>query len=118
MMSRVRVAAEHRKDYAGRIDIREHEAEEHVDPVVNNQHDDPRIDRIVSMVVPDDDFDCFCGWWKTTSHSRLCAIIIRAMNEYGDDTWVWEPILCSEVFKYHTEAMGVTDRLFSKHSPT
>ena len=70
-----------------------------------------KVDQLVSMMKDDQDIDCFRGFWKTTSTSSLCLIMIRVMNQYGTETWVWNPTLYAEIFRNYAKVMDIADPL-------
>ena len=109
-----RAAKRHRTDYEGLIEEERGFSKKQAFEAFKKQHEDPLLKpktaptssgppssaaaKIVSMMKNEKGCDRFHGYYKTTSNSSMAVIIIKAINQYDTDTWVFKPNFLAEIF--------------------
>ena len=64
---------------------------------------------VVARMRNDSACDRFHGYYRTTRNSTIAVLIVRAINQYDTDTWVFRPQFLAEVFRNLAEVDPITD---------
>ena len=125
-----RVAASlHREDYKDFIEdersfssrtrfhaFKEQQHRQFVDDMKKKQKllpvDHKKVEQLVTMI--NDSSHTLSGFWKTSTTSRLCAVVFRATNNNNKDAWAWDPKLFTNVFNNINSAMDLREPLLNE----
>ena len=91
---------------------------QHLNPILNppqpapaqasGANDSVLAEQLVAAMNNDKNCDRIEAYYKVTSSSDKCALIIRFISQCGTDSWVFKPDMLAEVFNKWTEVMEVS----------
>ena len=71
-------------------------------------------DRVVQLIVKNQDTDSIVGLYHTDCFSNLCAVLITVKDYFGGIPWCWKPDMLVEIYKRYAETVNIENPIMAE----